>query len=211
VSDRIEAGPGSGGLKPRERIEAAIVELVGSHGYEATTVAAVCAAADTDRIVFDGYFEGKEDCFLRVHGAVTDELCLLVNAAYASPASWQDRIWAAGWAGMRFLHAEPLRARFLVVGVNGAGSRAQGRRDRVIEGLADLIDGGRGELDNPAAVTRNTAEMIAGAIYSTVLGKLQGGSAERREHFLPELIYMATMPYLGSRAAEDALAVQTLG
>ena len=28
--------------------------------------------------------------------------------------------------------------------------------------------------------------------------------------FLPELVYMAVMPYLGSRAAEDELLVQPL-
>lgn len=211
VSGRIEAGLVGDGMPVSEQIAAAIVELVGSQGYEATTVAEICAGAGIDRATFHTCFEGKEDCFLRVHGAIADELCLRVNGAYAAPSSWRDRIWAAGWAGMHFLHEDPLRARFLLVEVNGAGSLAQVRRDRIIQGLADLIDGGRHELDEPDSVSRCTAEMVAGAIYGTVLAKVQGGSAERREHFLSELVYMAAMPYLGSRAAEDALQVQPLG
>lgn len=211
VSGRIEAGSVGDGMTAPERIARTIVELVGSQGYESTTVAEVCAGAGIDRATFDSCFAGKEDCFLRVHGAIADELCLRVNGAYAAPSSWRDRIWAAGWAGMHFLHEDPLRARFLLVEVNGAGNRAQLRRDRIIQGLADLIDGGRRELDEPDSVSRCTAEMVAGAIYGTVLTKVQGGSAERHEHFLPELVYMAAMPYLGSRAAEDALQVQPLG
>jgi len=210
VSGRIEAGRPGDGAPVSERIATAVIELVGSGGYESVTVAAICGGAGIDRATFESSYDGKEDCFLRVHGAIADELCLRVNAAFAAPSSWLDRIWAAGWAAFGFLHEDPLRARFLLVEVNGAGSRAQSRRDRIIEGLAELIDGGRNELEEPGSVSRCTAEMVAGAIYGTVLARVQGGAAERREHFLPELVYMATMPYLGARAAEDALLVQPL-
>jgi hypothetical protein len=111
---------------------------------------------------------------------------------------------------MRFLAEDPTRARFLVVEVNGAGSGAQSRRDQILQRLADILDGGRQELEKPESVSRCTAEIVAGAIYGTVLGKIEDGCIERGEDFLPELVYMAVMPYLGSRAAEDELLVQTL-
>ena len=111
---------------------------------------------------------------------------------------------------MRFLQEDPPRARFLVVGVNGAGSRAQARRDRVLQSIADLVDAGRHELPEAGSVSRSTAEMVTGAIYGTVMTKISGGALERREDFLSELVYMAMMPYLGARAAEDELLVQPL-
>jgi hypothetical protein len=111
---------------------------------------------------------------------------------------------------MRFLTEDPTRARFLVVEVNGTGSGAQARRDQALQRLADILDGGRQELEKPESVSRCTAEIVAGAIYGTVLGKVEDGSIERGEDFLPELVYMAVMPYLGSRAAEDELLVQSL-
>ena len=111
---------------------------------------------------------------------------------------------------MRFLQEDALRARFLVVAVNGAGSRAQARRDRVLQGLADMIDAGRAELEEPESVSRHTAEMVSGAIYGTILAKVRGGAVERSEEFLPELVYLAMTPYLGARAAEDELLVQPL-
>ncbi|HEX7059289.1 MAG TPA: hypothetical protein VF176_05500 [Solirubrobacterales bacterium] len=151
-----------------------------------------------------------EERFLAAYDEIAAEFCGRVRAAWEGPVSWHDRIWAAGWAAMRFLQEDPPRARFFVVDVNGAGSRAQAHRDRLLQGLADLLDGGREELEDPRTVSRCTAEIAAGAIYGTILTKVKGGCLERREDFLSELVYMAVLPYLGARAAEGELLVQPL-
>lgn len=194
----------------RRRIAAATIDLVGSRGYAATSVEMICAQARTRRSHFDRCFAGKEDCFLSIHDEVSAEFCERVTLAHAGASSWHDRVWAAGWAAMRFFGEDPVRARFLVVEVNGAGNGAQSRRDRILQRLADIVDGGRQELEDPSSVSRCTAEIVAGAIYGTVLGRIEAGWVERGEDFLPELVYMAVMPYLGSRAAEDELLVQSL-
>ncbi len=204
-------GPPRGPVDPaRARIAAAMVELVGNLGYAQTSVEMVCERARTRRSHFDRCFAGKEDCFLSLHDEVSAEFCERVKASYDGASSWHDRIWAAGWATMRFLSEDPARARFLVVEVNGAGNGAQARRDRVLQQMADILDGGREELEKPESMSRCTAEIVSGAIYGTVLGRIEEGCIERGEDFLPELVYMAVMPYLGSRAAEDELLVQPL-
>jgi AcrR family transcriptional regulator len=194
----------------RERIASAIVDLVGSHGFASIDADALCARARVHHRHFQRCFADLEDCFLSVHDELAADFCERVTAAYEAAASWHDRVWAAGWAAMRYLQEDAVRARFLLVEVNGAGSGAQDRRDRLVQGCANLLDGGRGEVGKRGPMSRCTAEIAAGAIYGTVLAKLQGGSIEEGEEFLPELIYMAVMPYLGSRAAEDELAVQPL-
>lgn len=194
----------------RRRIVTAMVELAGEHGLDATTVAMVCERAGVGRAAFDANFAGREDCFLRVHGEISAAFCERTVAAYAGPRAWHDRIWAGAWAAMRFLQEDAQRAHFFIVAVNGAGSRAQARRDRVLQGLADMIDAGRAELEEPESVSRSTAEMVAGAIYGTILTKVRAGALERGEEFLSELVYMAMMPYLGARAAEDELLVEPL-
>lgn len=194
----------------RQRIAAATIALVGSHGYAATSIEMICERARTRRSHFDRCFAGKEDCFLSIHDEVSAEFCDRVISAYAGASSWHDRVWAAGWAAMRFFQEDPVRARFLVVEVNGAGNGAQSRRDRILQQMADILDGGREELEEPGSVSRCTAEIVAGAIYGTVLGRIEAGWIDRGEDFLPELVYMAVMPYLGSRAAEDELLVQSL-
>jgi AcrR family transcriptional regulator len=194
----------------RERIAAAMVEMVAGHGFEAVDIRTVCERADVGRTHFDRCFADLEDCFLGLHDEVMEELCAQVDAACNGRQSWHDRIWAGGLAAMRFLQEDSARARFLVVAVNGAGDGAQSRRDRIVQRIADLLDGGRGEVGGRRRVSRCTAEIAAGAVYGTVMTKVQSGSIERGEEFLPELIYLATMPYLGARAAEDELAVQPL-
>lgn len=204
-------GPPRGPEDPaRARIAAATVFLVGSRGYAQTDVEAICEQARTRRSHFDRCFAGKEDCFLSVHDEVSAEFCERVWAAHGGASSWHDRVWAAGWAATRFLAEDPVRARFLMVEAKGAGAGAQSRRDRILQRLSDILDGGREELERPAKVSRCTAEIVAGAIYGTVTTKIEEGCIERGDDFLPELVYMAVMPYLGSRAAEDELLVQTL-
>lgn len=194
----------------RDRIATAMVDLVGNHGFAAAGVETVCERAQVNRSHFNRCFADLEDCFLSIHDEIAADFCERVTASHEVATSWHDRIWAAGWAAMRFLQENPVRARFFLVEVNGAGSGAQDRRDRLMQGCADLLDGGRGEAGKRGPMSRCTAEIAAGAIYGTTLTKLEAGSIERDEEFLPELIYMAVMPYLGSRAAEDELAVQPL-
>ncbi len=210
VSTRIESRPSTSEDPARQRIAGALIELVAEQGVEATTVAMICARAGVDRAGFDRWFHSKEDCFLRVLDEVAAELCLRATEAYARPLRWHDRIWAAAWAAMRFFQEDAARARFLVLEVNGVGSRAQARRDLVLQRMADLIDAGRTEIPGCAAVSRSTAEMVSGAIYGTMINKVRAGAIERGEEFLSELVYMAMMPYLGARAAEDELLVQPL-
>jgi AcrR family transcriptional regulator len=194
----------------RARIVAATIDLVGSNGYAVTSVEMICERAGTRRSHFDRCFAGWEDCFLSIHDEIVAELCDRVLTSHAGASSWHDRVWAAGWAAMRFLTEDPVRARFLMVEINGVGDGAQMRRDRILQRLTDILDGGREELEEPNKVSRCTAEIIAGAIYGTVTAKVEAGCIERGEDFLPELVYMATLPYLGSRAAEDELLVQPL-
>jgi AcrR family transcriptional regulator len=204
------SGPRRGRDPARERIATAMVEMVGSHGFAAVDVGRVCDRAQVSRAHFDRCFADLEDCFLGLHDEVAADLCARVDSACDGRETWHDRIWAAGLATMRFLGEDPVRARFLVVAVNGAGSGAQTRRDRIVQRIADFLDGGRGEVEGERSMSRCTAEIAAGAVYGTILTKVEAGSIDRGEEFLPELIYLSVMPYLGARAAEDELLVQPL-
>jgi len=187
-----------------------MVEIVAAHGFAALDVSTLCERARVGRAHFDRCFVDMEDCFLHVHDEAMEELCARVDAARDGRDAWHDEIWAAGVGAMRFLQEDPARAHFLVVAVNGAGRGAQTRRDRIVQRIADLLDGGRTEVESERRMSRTSAEIAAAAVYSTMLRKIEDDAIERGEEFLPELIYLATMPYLGTRAAEDELLVQPL-
>ncbi len=187
-----------------------MIELVAGHGLAAVDMRVVCERADVGDTHFKRRFADLEGCFLALHGEVMDELCVRVDAACEGREAWHDRVWAAGTAAVRYLQEDPDRARFLVVAINGVGPGAQTRRDRVVQRIADVLDGGRGEAVGERPMSRCTAEIAAGAVYGTIQAKVESGAIDRGEEFLPELVYLATMPYLGQRAAEDELAVQPL-
>jgi hypothetical protein len=148
---------------------------------------------------------------LDLHDATVAELCARVRDAFGVPRTWHDRVWAAGQAAVLYLREDPARARRLVEETVGGDGMAIERRARIVEGLAELLDGGRADVpERPVATSRCTAEIAAGAVYGTLLAKIAAGAIERREDFLAELVYMATMPYLGARTAEGDLSVQPL-
>jgi AcrR family transcriptional regulator len=187
-----------------------MVGVTGTHGYDATTIEAVCARAEVSRCDFDRSFADKEDCFLCAYDQVAAEFGERVLGAYEAHTTWHDSLWAAGWAAIAFLQEDPRRARFFAVEVSKAGDRAQARRDRVMQIFADLVDAGRAELEDPSRLSRATAEVVAGAIYYTIQNKILEGSLDRGEDFLVELIYIAMLPYYGVQAAEAELRVHTL-
>jgi AcrR family transcriptional regulator len=49
----------------RERLLNGVVEAVAEHGWNATTIAAITAAAKISRRTFYEYFEGRQDCRAR--------------------------------------------------------------------------------------------------------------------------------------------------
>lgn len=194
----------------RDRVVQAMIQLTGIHGYDATSVEAVCGLADVPRAEFLRRFADKEACYLDAYDEMSADFGERVLSAYGAHPAWHDRVWAAGWAAMSFFREDPVRARFFAVEVSAAGARAQARRDVIMQIFADLVDAGRAELDDSEALTRGTAEMVSGAIYFTIQNKILDGAIDRGEDFLVELIYLAMMPYLGASAAEAELRVQSL-
>jgi AcrR family transcriptional regulator len=194
----------------RDRIVEALVHLVGARGYEATTVEAVLERAEAGREDFDRHFAGKEDCFLAAYDEVAAEFGRRVLSAYFAEEEWHECMWAGGAEAMRFLAEDGERARFFVVEVVHAGRQAQTRRDMILHQFAELVDAGRDQLKDPKSVSRGTAEIVAGAVYGTVLTKIKRGWPSWGRDFLPELMYMAVLPYLGARAAEEEMRVQPL-
>jgi hypothetical protein len=82
-----------------------------------------------------------------------------------------------------------------------SGAEALAHLDRDFETLADLIDRGRFELDDPHSLTRATAEDLAGAVYGLISMHLIRAEGTDLSSLLPQLMFVLTRPYLGRDAA----------
>lgn len=89
ADDISPAEPQVEGLRERKRRETlqritdTAIKLFGAHGYEATTIDAIAAAAGISRRTFFHYFKGKDDILLSMQQGLGD---MLVAALARQPA-----------------------------------------------------------------------------------------------------------------------------
>src|SRR3954452_21332431 len=112
----------------RERLLAAMLESVAEHGYAATTVPAVVAAARVSRNAFYALFADKTDCFLalcdELAGELFDELIALRGDDWRAALRHGMEIY------LRFWQDRPGVSPTYFVELPSAGPRALEQRDR---------------------------------------------------------------------------------
>lgn len=184
----------------RERILRGMLEAVGERGYEQTTVQDAIEAAGLYRQAFYDNFSSKEDCFLLAldAGAGWAELAMREAAGREGPG-WRDQMRGSLRGLLEFLDAQPQIGRALLVEVHAAGPRAVERRTGTMVRASELIDLAR-EEGNAASPAISAEAVVAG-----ILAVLHTRLAEKRENgfeqLLPELMYLAVLPYFGADAA----------
>jgi AcrR family transcriptional regulator len=202
ASGSLESSP------ERDRITVAIVDLVLERGYEATTVEALIKRAGVERTEFEHHFTNKEDCVLSVIDAETDRFTHAVVSAYEGHQVWRDGLRAAAYAAARWIRENPRYILFSTIMMNRATDLARTHRDMAIQMFVQIVDDGRRELADPDSISPDTAITVIGSIVQLMfreLGRRRGTSDA--ESFVPELMYMAVRPYLGSRAAREELTI----
>src|ERR1044072_7724443 len=78
----------------RERLLNGGVEAVAEHGYNATTISRITAAAKISRRTFYEYFEGKEDCFAAAYEMIGPPALAWMLAAPGAGEPWPDGVRA---------------------------------------------------------------------------------------------------------------------
>lgn len=181
----------------RERLMAALAEVVAERGYPATTVAGVTKAAGVSRRAFYEHFESKRDCFLATLEIAIEELSRQVAGAVEAESDWALRVRAAIRAGLRFLAAEPELARLIVIESANAGPEAAVRYRSLLERLqAQLRD------RREHAVPDGTDEVVVGGAASILASAINRGEGAELDRLAPDLVAFVLTPYLGALRAE---------
>jgi AcrR family transcriptional regulator len=192
----------------RQRIVAAMVELVAEQGYKATTVKQLLQRAGVRRADFRRLFSGKRACFLEAYGEMSERFASRVFTAFEGEKEWRDGLRAAAYAAARWVGEHPHEARYATIEMMAAGAFAVERREATLRRFVELLDAGREQLDEPDSVSRAMAEGIVGGILGMLTKNLrQGGRRARPEDFVPELMFLAVRPYLGHEAAREELTM----
>ena len=167
----------------RERLLRAMLEHVGEHGYEATTVPQVVATARVSRNAFYELFADKTDCFIALCDEAAAEL-LGRMFAHATEPDWIQALRLGMADYLRWWQERPLFSRAYFVELPTAGRRAIQQRDRAYEAFRGIFDQlaararreqrGLPELAPlvPRMLTAGITELIAEEVRAERIGQL---------------------------------------
>jgi AcrR family transcriptional regulator len=189
----------------RKRIGEALIALVVREGFEATSEGKIAARAGVSEAEFHSLYADKQECADRVWEELSSEFIAGLKAVSGGPEPWRERVRAAAYYAIRYFEDDQRRGTFFALGALGVGEVAQARRDRILEAAVDLIDEGRGELEDPDSVPRSRAEAAIGAVYRAIVEANRASVGEVDPGWLPQLMYVVVLPYLGAEAAEEEL------
>jgi AcrR family transcriptional regulator len=187
----------------RELILGCMLDSVGAHGYEATSVQSVLDRAGLYRQAFYDDFASKEDCFLQAYRAGIERVEATAAAAASAAADWQGQLRAGLGALLALLDAEPDFGRALVVEVHAAGGPVLDLRAEAMTRACAFLDRPRGE--KPAEAPRIAPEAIAFGIHTVLHGRLAAHEDGAFSPLLGELMYVAVLPYYGVETARGEL------
>jgi AcrR family transcriptional regulator len=174
--------------------------------HDAVPLEEMLARAGVDRAWFDRRFPDKGQCLL---WASAVEIRLFTDHlwdVYEAQSSWREGLRAVGYALADLIAADPRFPVVCTVAIGYAGDLAQLERDTSLQRLADMVDLGRQEMDDPALIGREAAEATVGAIFSTLRAAASVGTVDDPVAVVPQFMFMAIRPYLGVEAAREELA-----
>jgi AcrR family transcriptional regulator len=188
----------------RQLILEAMIRVVGTKGYKATSVADVIEEAEVSRTTFYKHFEDKHECFLAAYDMLVDQVFQTVLGNCDATQPWLDRM-RTGLSTILELFAEkPELARTAIVEVAAAGADARQLHWNAVAKFTEYFEDGR-ELTGDRELPENIALMAAGAVSGLIFDELLTGRADRLPQLLPDLLFAMLVPYIGPGAATQEM------
>ena len=163
----------------RERILAAVADVVSAASYGELTVEGIIVTAGISRRTFYEHFKNKDEAFLAAYDAITAQLVAEVLPAVDAADGFAARVTAGLGTFLDFLAGEAAFARMCIVEALAAGPDAIRRRNDTMRSFADLIDRNAQELLTDKVAPGLTAELIVGGIYEVVYTRVLQGRDPR--------------------------------
>jgi AcrR family transcriptional regulator len=179
---------------------------VGTHGYERATVQDAIAEAGVYRQAFYDSFSDKEDCYLQALDAGSAWVELAMRDAAAGQTAWRDQLGGALKGLLRFLDKQPAVGKALLVEVHAAGPRAVAKRTEAMARASAMVDLARKEGGDIAPAI--SAEAVVAGILAVLHSRLASNQTDGYLRLLPELTYLAILPYFGPDEASAAMRAE---
>lgn len=190
----------------RERLIAAIVESLATHGYERTTVEWVGRRAGVSKSDFYKRFSTKDAGILAAYDDSVERIRKEVAAACKRGRDWAGGVCSGLAALLSFFAAEPMHARFVLIEGLRAGQEVYDRFQEALESFAVLLRDGAPEVDDEGRAPAVTDSAVVGGVASLLGRQVSAGRTAQLEELLPDIAEFALTPYVGGAEARRIIS-----
>lgn len=178
-----------------------MAECCASRGFEATSVADVCAAAGVSEVAFEEAFADRAECLGAAMEMLVEKAWLRIDRLPGPDAPWAERLRAGVAALLGLLAEHPALAHVALVEAPAASGRARALHDSCRAALLDFLDQGRADAV-PGVPASAGGGALAGA-ETLVRARLLEGEAAGIADLAPDVVYMLAVPFVGVGQATE--------
>lgn len=207
-----EAAEGERTMPPADHREApiyrALIDLCWERGISGVSAEDIVGRAGIERTEFDRRFASVDDCLDQFFEAEKAVLFPRLDAARAGHEAWRDRLRATAYELLAFLHEDERAAKLTSVDVRMASEQVQLNWAEAFTRFVDFVDEARAEISPDLGLSRDTALAVTGGIFQQLWTRIgEGGRVPEPSEVVPEMMYMAVLPYFGEEAAREELEI----
>jgi AcrR family transcriptional regulator len=188
----------------RARLAFVITQLVARQGYPATSLNQIVKTAGVARHTFYELYTSKEELFLSVFDAASEEALRITREALeATDGPWEEKLRAALAALLAHLAADPALARVCLIESQSAGPAALARYEAATREFAAILRAGRTASNGGDGFPESLEEIAVGGVAWMIVKALDE-DPESLPGLLPRALEFVLTPYMGESAARLA-------
>jgi AcrR family transcriptional regulator len=157
--------------RQRQRLLRAAADEFAERGYAGASSESISKRAGMSKATFYEHFSNKEECILALFDRAGEVIVTgMADAAReVGPNDARERMRAATRAFLTVLFDHPEFAQTLLVEIIGAGPKAAGRRDQIIQVFADRLDAENAEAARRGLIERFASPHDAFAVVGAII------------------------------------------
>jgi AcrR family transcriptional regulator len=175
----------------RRRLELAMVEVIGEHGYHATRVVDVTKRAGVSSRTFYEIFDNKEQCFLATYDQIADVLVRRLERAREDVDTWPDATEASIRALFQAAVENPAAARLSLLEINAVGPAGIERREASVARYEGFIRDTPELKPAKSPISDAVLKAIVGGLIRVLHSRVLRGEGAELPAVVPDLVAWA--------------------
>lgn len=188
----------------RARVMGSVVHLTLDEGYASLTDPQIASFAGVSTEAFHKQFASKEECFLAVLDEFITETLECVRPAMTEADSWEQAVCATVEAFVAHLVAHQALLRIAFIDLFEVGPAMIGHMTRAVADFTSML---LAEAPPPQRGPQIAEEVVTGAMWGIISTYVANNRLSRLPSLVDHLSFAVLAPYVGARAAADAIAV----